>query len=173
LNPGGFGGETTFGNGNPAEMMHKTYELVCRLPAQVALERIKALLSKEHVKYRADHLSVTSTQTPIVFVNLDPRLYSRRNWVGLNPFAHVSGIDVRCESGSNGLTRVVVRVNRFRAVFLVAWVAAIGFGGSYITSDPFGVLVSFGVTCAAWFFMVPFLGGYLIKKEIGDHLKKG
>lgn len=152
-------------------MMYKTYELACPLPAQAALERIKALLSKECVKYRADDLSVTSTQTPIIFFNFDPRLRSHSNWVGLNPFVFVSGVDVQCESSGNGLSRIVIRVDRFRAVFLVAWCAAIGLLGAFLTSDPFGVLVSVGTTCAAWFVMVSFLGGYLIKKEIGDHLK--
>jgi len=36
-----------------------------------------------------------------------------------------------------------------------------------------GVIVVIGVACAAWFGIVSFLSGYLIKKEIGDHLKDG
>src|SRR5712692_2082096 len=98
--------------------MHKTYEFVCRLPVHVALERIKGLLTKECVKYRAADLSVTSTQTPIVFFNFDPRGFSRSNWVGVNPFTYVSSVDVRCQAGDNGLTKVIVCVNRFRTFFL-------------------------------------------------------
>ena len=39
--------------------------------------------------------------------------------------------------------------------------------------EPGGAIVVFVVTCGAWFGIVSFLGGYLIKKEIGDHLKDG
>jgi hypothetical protein len=154
-------------------MMHKTYELVCRLPAQEALERIKGLLAKECVKYKAADLSVTSTQTPIVIAGFDPRLYSHTNWVGVNPFAVVSGVDVRCESGDNGLTKVIVRIDRFRAFVWVAFWVACGAGVASALPVLGGAILLIGVACAAWFGNVFFLGGYLIKKEIGDHLKEG
>jgi hypothetical protein len=153
--------------------MHKTYELVSRLPAHEALERIKGLLTKACVKYRAADLSVTSTQTPIVVFGFDPRLYSRTNWVGLNPFTYVSGVEVRCESVDNGLTKVIVRVNRLRAfVWVGFWVACSALAASAMP-EPAGTLVVVTFTSAAWLGIVSFLGGYLIKKEIGDHLKGG
>jgi hypothetical protein len=77
-------------------MIQKTYELVCQLPAQTASERIEALLSKEGVTYTAANLFVTSTSTPIVLLGIQSKLYSRSNWVGLNPFAFVTSVDVRC-----------------------------------------------------------------------------
>lgn len=154
-------------------MTRKTYELVCPLSAHAALERIKALLSKEWVEYRAAGLSVTSTRTPIVFVNFDPRLRSRSNWVGVNPFVCVSGIDVRCESGGNGLTRVILRINRFRAVFLLAWWVVLSFVAAFSMTEPAGALFFIGSVCASWFVMVHFLWGYLIKREISDQLNDG
>ena len=151
-------------------MLHKTYELLCRLPANEVLERIKGLLTKECVRYRTDNLSVTSTQTPVVIFGFDPRLYTHTNWVGLNPFAYVSGIELRCEPGGNGLTKVTVRVDRFRAfVWVGFWVAC-----SALAALPMpelgGAIFAIGVSSAAWFGNVSFLGGYLIKKEIADCL---
>jgi hypothetical protein len=151
--------------------MHKTYELVCPLTAPAALERIKGLLSQERVEYRSANLSVTSTQTPIVFFNFDSRLRSHGNWVGVNPFVCVSGVDVRCESGVNGFTRVIVRVNRFRAFFLggfsVIWCLLL----AWAAPEPWAKIIPIAFGCAAWFGIVSFLGGYLIKKEVGDHLR--
>jgi hypothetical protein len=151
-------------------VIHKTYELVCPLPAHAALERIEALLSKECVKYRAADLSVISTQTPMVLFNFDPRGYSRSNWVGVNPFKYVSGVNVRCESGENGLTKVIVRVNRLRAFILLAFWVACGSLAASAMPKPGGAILVIGIACAAWFGIVS-LGGYLIKKEIGDHLR--
>jgi len=151
-------------------MMHKTYELVCPLSAQAALERIKALLSKKCVKYRADNLSVTSTQTPLVVVNVDPRGISRSNWVGLNPFMYVSSVEVQCQPADHGLTKVIVRVDRFRALIWVG--CSIALGALVASAFPVwaGLLVLVAFTSAMWFRTVS-LGGYLIRKEISDHLK--
>ena len=153
-------------------VIHKTYELVCRLPADTALERIKGLLTKECVKYRAANLSVTSTQIPLG-LGIDPRTYSHSNWVGINPFTAVSGVDVRCEAGDNGLTKVIVRVNRFRAFLWVGFSVACSAGVASAMPVLGGAIVLIVIPCATWFYNVFFLGGYLIKKEIGDHLKDG
>jgi hypothetical protein len=37
--------------------------------------------------------------------------------------------------------------------------------------EPGGVLFFIAFACATWFGIVSFLGGYLIKKEIGDCLE--
>jgi hypothetical protein len=152
-------------------MIHKTYELVCPLSAHAALERIEALLSKESVQYKAAaDLSVTSTQTPIL-PWVEPWGWRASNWVGVNPFRYVSGVDVRCEPGVNGLTRVIVRVNRFRAFFLggfsVIWCLLL----ACVVPEPWAKSIPIALGCAAWFGIVSFLGDYLIKKEIGNHLK--
>jgi hypothetical protein len=153
-------------------MMHKTYEFVCQLPAQAASERIEGLLSKEGVKYRAANLSVASLKTPIAMVGIQPKLYSHSNWVGLNPFTFVSGVEVQCEEVDSGLTKVTVRVNRLRTFLWVAFWIACSLLAARAMPEPGGAIVVVGVACAAWFGLVCFLGGYLIKTEISDRLKK-
>jgi hypothetical protein len=153
--------------------MHKSYELVCQLPARAASERIARLLSKEGVKYRTSDLSIVSTQTPTILLSIQPKLYSHSNWVGLNPFTFVSGIKVRCEQVDSGLTKVTVRVNRLRAfLWGTFWVACSLLAASGM-AEPEGAILVIGVACAAWFGIVSFLGDYLIRKEIGDRLKDG
>jgi hypothetical protein len=39
--------------------------------------------------------------------------------------------------------------------------------------QPGGTIFFVGSVSAYWFVMVSFLGGYLIQKEIGDHLSNG
>src|SRR5580658_5678510 len=152
-------------------VMHKTYEFVCQLPAQAASERIEDLLSKEGVKYRVANLSIVSVRTPIVVVGIQPKLYSHRNWVGLNPFTFVSGVEVQCEQVDSGLTKVTVRVNRLRTFLWAAfWIASSSLAARAMP-EPGGALLVIGVACAAWFGVVCFLGGYLIRKEISDRLR--
>jgi hypothetical protein len=151
--------------------MRKTYELTCRLPAQVASERIEALLSKEGVKYRAADLSVASTRTPFAVIGIEPKLYSHGNWFGLNPFTFVSGVEVRCEQSCDELTKVTVRVNRLRAFLWVAFWIVCSLLAASAMPEPGGAILVVIVACTAWFGIVSFLGGYLVKKEISDRLK--
>jgi hypothetical protein len=151
-------------------MIFKTYVISCQLPPQTASDRIKDLLSKEGVKYSAANFSLTSLSTPIVVVGIQPKLYSHSNWVGLNPFTFISGVDVCCEREDEGLTKVTVRVNRRRAFLWFLYWVTLSFFVARAMPEPGGAILFIGITCAAWFGIVRFLGGYLIKKEIGDYL---
>jgi hypothetical protein len=154
-------------------LMHKTYELICQLPAHTASERIERLLSKEGVKYTATDLGITSVRTPMVVLGIQPELYSHSNWVGLNPFVFVSGVALRFKEEENGRTTVTVRVNRLRALLWVAFWITCGSLAALAMPEPGGAILFIGIACAAWFGIVSFLGGYLIKKEISDRLNGG
>lgn len=151
--------------------MHKTYELACALPAQEASERIESLLSKEGVKYRAADLSIVSTRTPIVVLSLQPKLYTHSNWVGINPFAYISGVHVRFQPDDGVGTKVTVRINRLRAFLFAASGIVIGFLAARAMPEPAAALFFLVFAAATWFGIVSFLGGYLVKKEISDRLK--
>ncbi len=103
-------------------------------------------------------------------LGIQPKLYSHRNWVGLNPFVFVSGVDLRFKQDENGLTRVTVRVNRLRGLLWVAFWITCGFLAARAMPEPGGAILFIGIACAAWLGIVSFLGGYLIKKEISDRL---
>jgi hypothetical protein len=151
--------------------MHKTYELFCQLSPEAASERIERLLSEEGVKYATAELSVASTKTPIVLLSVQPRLYTRRNWVGVNPFVFVTSVAVRCEPIEGGGTRVTIRANRRRAFLLVAFWAACSALAALAIPEPGRAILILGVSCAAWLGIASFLGGYLVSKEIGDRLE--
>ncbi len=152
-------------------MLHKTYELICRLPAQVASEQIEVLLSKEGVRYRTADLCVTSVRTPIAVLSIQPKLYSHSNWVGINPFVYISGVVVRLVPVDDCITKITIRVNRLRAILFAALGIAIGFLAARAMPEPLGTLFFLGFACVTWLGMVSFFGGYLVKKEISDRLK--
>jgi len=156
-------------------MKHKTYILRSGLSAEAVIARVGKLLAKEGVQFRAEGFSIYSISTPIVILSLQRILYSDRNWVGLNPFTFISGIDVLCRLDKTGLTEIVIHVNKFRTFLWVAfsvWVSALTVLG---ISKPNGAILFIAVGLAAWFAVVwfgfvSFIGGYLIKKEITDCL---
>jgi hypothetical protein len=150
--------------------MDKTFELSCQLPSDTASERMETMLSKEGVEYTATNLAITSIRTPIVILGLQSKLYSHSNWFGINPFAFVSGVDLRFKRDENGLTRVTVRVNRFRGLLWVAFWTTCGAVAALAMPEPGGLILFVGIACAAWSGILSFLGGYLIKKEIADRL---
>jgi hypothetical protein len=152
-------------------MKHKTYILSSRLSAETTITRIGELLAKEGVQYRAEGLSIFSISTPIALLSLQRTLYSDRNWVGLNPFTFISGVDVRCQLDESGLTEIIVQVNKARTFLWVAfWVSISGLAASGFPTLEGAILFIGAVSLAAWFVLVSFLGGYLIKKEITDCL---
>jgi hypothetical protein len=152
-------------------MKHKTYTLSSRLSPEEAIVRVGDLLAAERVKYTVEGLSISSTRTPIAVLSFQRVLYSKRNWVGLNPFIYISGLNVECQPDGSGVTRVIVRLNRLRTFVWVAfWVWNSAVVALKLPRLP-GVIVFVGFCLAAWFGYVSFLSGYLIRKEISDCLK--
>jgi hypothetical protein len=152
-------------------MKHKTYTLSSQLSPEDAIARVGELLAAERVRYRIEGLSIFSTSTPIALLSFQRVLYSKRNWVGVNPFAYISAVNVECWSGDGGLTEVLVRIDRFRTYVYLAF-SVCSFGGSVgMPTLAYAVVFVAAGFAAAWFYLVSFLGGYLLKKEIRDCVK--
>jgi len=151
--------------------MPKTYELTSRLSMATVMQRMEDLFRGEGVQFTRGDTSIASIKTPISLGRLDARDYSKRNWVGLNPFTFVSGVSVRCESGTGDVRRINVDIDQFRAYVWFAFWAACSLPVATAMSKPeSAILLIVGVTVVAWFLIVRFFGGYLIKKEILDSL---
>lgn len=107
---------------------------VCNLPeglsGNIALDRIEAVLTAEHVQVERSLDAICSTRIPAPLLGIDPRLYSRRNWVGMNPFLCLSSVVVRLLPDANKPAQVEITLSRARgfvrfglAVVLFACVA--------------------------------------------------
>jgi hypothetical protein len=151
--------------------MHNTYELICRLAPQAASDRIGALLSHEGVRFKASNLFIASTNTPIAVLGVQSKLYTRKNWVGINPFAFISSVDVNCEPADGNTTKVTISVNRRRALLFFAFWVACGYLVARAMPQPSGVILLASISAVAWLGVVSFLGGYLVKKEIDNELR--
>lgn len=152
------------------EIVYKTYGVFCSLTPQAASDRLAELLTNEGVNYKRCDLSIASTSTPIAVLGIEPRLYTRRNWVGINPFAYVSGVIVSCEPAGRSETKVTVQVNRRRAIlWFVFWLASASLAGRAMP-EPGGALLIGAVAIAVWFGVVSFLGGSLVKTEVSKAL---
>lgn len=130
------------------------------------------LFDGEAVKYRAENDSLRTTKIPFAMFTLDPRMYSRRNWLGLNPFVFATSVDVAAVAGPDHGTVLEIVVDRRRAmilyllsmanVLLVAW---------YLPSlwARVALPVLFGCLLAAFFFWFSISQ---IKQEILGALKE-
>jgi hypothetical protein len=78
---------------------------------------------------------------------------------------------VQCGQEGGELTKVTVRVNRIRGFLWALFWIVCSLLVARAMPQPGGILLVIGVASAAWFGIASFLGGYLIKKEIADHLK--
>jgi hypothetical protein len=154
----------------PMKLFYQTYEGSSPLEPREAFERIERLLKNEGVEYITSGLRVASTSTPIVMLGFQPKLYTRKNWVGLNPFAFITSVDIQCELADDATARIKVRINRRRSILHVVFWGACGALMAQAMPEPAGVLL-FGVMIfAAWFSIVKYLGGRLVKREIMDEL---
>jgi len=83
-------------------------------------------------------------------------------------------VDVRCEPGKGDIGGINIRIDRFLALM---WVAILGYmqrSCRWAMPEPVSAMVLIAVTMTvAWFALVRFLGGFLIKKEILDCLNAG
>lgn len=149
----------------------KSYELTCGLEPRIALARVKELLSTEGVKVEETNCRIRSFRTPVAIIGIQPRMYTRRNWVGINPFVCVSGVEATFESIANGRTKVTIQVNQLRAYLIVAFWVAIGYFAARGLDGPWGAVLFIAVAVVAWAGVVWFVGGRLVRIEIGRVLR--
>lgn len=149
-----------------------TYELFCALTPRDVLRRVAQLLTDEGVVYTICDLSIASTSTPFAVVALQSRMYTRKNWVGINPFVSISGVVVDSDNAYRGGSRVTIEVNRTRAVlWCFAYVAFGVVAAASLMPMPYWVIFLIGWSLVMWVVNVNFFGGYLIQSEIRNALR--
>jgi hypothetical protein len=90
--------------------------------------------------------------------------YSRKNWVGLNPFTHISAVQVRCDQASEAASDVHVCVDRTRALYLglvYAWAYLL------IPLVPLvaAILLVLSITAMLWY-LVHYVPDVLVRHEL-------
>jgi len=106
-------------------MRTRAFRLKTGLAAGEALARVARLLEAEAVQARREGETIWSVRTPDPLATWDRRGYSRRNWVGINPFSLITGIKVSCAKDLEGNTVLDVVVDTLRTVLWLGFAAAL------------------------------------------------
>jgi len=107
-------------------VFRETFELTTHQTPVEVQGHIARLLAEEGVKFNATDSTFESSSTPLAFASFHPKFHSRKNWLGLNPFAHITAVNVSWRANEPTGTTVVVGIDRTRAVFLVAAASVLG-----------------------------------------------
>lgn len=147
--------------------MKRAFTLISDLSVNDALQRIKKLFDSESVNYQVENNEIRSLKMPMTLLNIDPRMYTKRNWVGINPFVFISGINVTLNGESPKGTVIDVNINQTRGVIiylmillcLASMMFAIPNLWTGIAILVFGLFISYLI-------IFPFLIGSILKNEI-------
>jgi hypothetical protein len=99
-------------------MKNITFTLNTVLSTSDAIMRISNLLTSEHVNFQADLNSIRSKEIPLPFWNFDKRLYTKRNWIGINPFIFASGVNFLIKESHFQQTQIDITIYQRRAIFM-------------------------------------------------------
>jgi hypothetical protein len=99
-------------------MKNITFTLNTVVSTNDTIMRISNLLTSEHVKFQADLNSVRSKEIPLPLLSFDKRLYTKRNWVGINPFIFVSEINFFIKESHFQQTQIDITICQRRAIVM-------------------------------------------------------
>lgn len=97
------------------------FRLYSKLCMNDTIKRIAGLLSYEHVSFDAGPNSIKSTHVPFPIVSLDKRMFSRKNWVGINPFIYISSIEMFFTESTTKETQIDISVDQYRTIVLYSF----------------------------------------------------
>ena len=143
------------------------YSIDAPLSSVEALDRVAGLLTAERVSYTRTEQGLQSTRTPLG-LTFQGVWYSRRNWVGLNPFAHVTAVNVSCPGAGTSAGLVTVRVDRTRALQMAS-PYLLGYVLAPLVPLPAAIFAIAACTGLIWF-TVSYVAGHLLEHELSEAL---
>lgn len=139
-----------------------------KITLTMALRRLSKLLDDAFVKYRVDHDSITSTSVPFAVLSIDPRMYTRKNWLGINPFIFISGIKIIGTRESDNETVLEIIIDRGRTISIYCLlITNIGIVSCFLPALWAGIAFFFAFNIICFLCMFPLIAR-LIKSEIVD-----
>ncbi len=82
------------------------------------IKRIGDLLVYEHVSFDATQDSIKSTHIPFPIVGFDKKMYTRKNWVGINPFIYISSIEMFFRESTTKETQIDISIDQYRTIVI-------------------------------------------------------
>jgi hypothetical protein len=148
-------------------MLSKTFQLTTALMPGEALGRVAQLLDAESVGFAVESARLHSVNVPLPLSNWDRRQYSRRNWVGVNPFVAFSGVAVHCVPEHEGSTSVTCVLDRGRTLMKVC-IEAVLVGGVAANLPTIGVVILMAAFLCLAIYQWSF--SYLLVRSEIDHV---
>jgi hypothetical protein len=94
------------------------FSLFSNLSVSETTRRLAEFFTSEHISFNANPNSLRSTSIPFPIVNFDRRMYTRKNWVGINPFIFISGIEMFFTESNTKETQVDVTIDEYRTIVM-------------------------------------------------------
>ncbi|MDX2109091.1 MAG: hypothetical protein SFY80_02505 [Verrucomicrobiota bacterium] len=137
---------------------------------ELTLNIIKSALKEKGVHLKANNQEIVSDYIDIPFISLDRRLYSKGNWIGINPFVHIDSCSVKTTETKNG-TNLIFSYTQYRPIFPLVFMLLV-FAGAW-TELPLPIKVFCVIVPIAYtVFEFHILGSIAIKAEIQNLLQQ-
>jgi len=149
-----------------------TTELKTDSTIQNLISRISDVFSDESIKFVTSTDSIRSTKVPLPLLSFDLRQYTRRNWVGINPFIFISEIMVILSKMDENNISIKLTIDQTRAVFIYAIILfLLSFVAINLPKGWIGILFFGSLACICYGFIFLLCINRFIKKEIVDELR--
>jgi hypothetical protein len=150
-------------------MLSAGFRVATSLPPGEVLARLTKLFENAGVTAERDATRVWSLRTPMPLTNVDRRLYSRRNRIGINPFALITGVSASASATTQG-SAVDVVIDRRRLVLLALLEAllAISIASQAPLAPSIAIFVVLFGICALLFRWSLSLLRYEVGQELGS-----
>lgn len=94
----------------------KTKEIKSIYNIEDSIKKMEKLLEYESVKFISNSNSIESESIPFPMIGADRRNYSKKNFIGINPFTQISKIKIDFKKTELGETKLEVNVDFSRSL---------------------------------------------------------
>ena len=145
-----------------------TFYLNSSLPKEKVVQRLQSLMRSEHVSFIVNGNNIISTSIPLPILSIDKRLYSKNNWIGINPFVVLSSIVFTIQETTE--IKIHVTINKTRSYVIYSLIVfLVGFVSAAIPNFYFGICFFIFFSIVSWLILFQ-LYIYLITKEISKSI---
>jgi hypothetical protein len=122
------------------------------------------------VEHRVEGNCITSTDIPIPLLNWDKRLYSRDNFVGVNPFIFIDRLTVEVKPETGSKTQLYITASQGRAYIPLVFIISLAVSISMI--DTFARWILLIIAILYYLFAFRIVVGSLLLREIQRALQQ-
>ena len=146
------------------------FSIETKLETRNVIAALQDRLMKRYVRIKTDNNSITSTYTPFSFHGLMPTVFSKDNWIGINPFQFISKIKIECKAEENKNTKVDINVYTAKRLWfwIVFWLMLpVALFAINLTAGFVGILFAAIINLIIYHVFAV----YLVKFEINDAIE--